>query len=186
MSAIPGARNILQQQECQFRSAVSQSTLTRMGGSINAMLSQTVNFQWNANNIGSNSLSSAGSPHYGFDGIFRVEFDLTVIDTVLSVACPNGVSSGNAQLDIQYKLPGGTIASLFSTVPSIAAAAISFPTLAQSIYLGSSVPNTTAPVLSTNFLPAGTLVCCGMPDVFVTFSALAGYNASMQLVCIGA
>ena len=152
MTDITPSRQIIQYEETRFRAAVSEATAQKIGGSINFFLENVyeqkswfLNGQYNVLSI----------PFVGIDGMEFMFTNALLIDAFMFVRTAG--SGGNTSLDLKYATtPGGSFTSIFSTPPSINYQAGNFTW----VNVGSSVPNTTAPVLGTTLLTAGTAMRC--------------------------
>jgi hypothetical protein len=171
MTDLADIKNIITVEETRFRAAVSESTFQRVG--------QTLNFINHRNHQEKawflNGDYGPYAPQTYVDGMTFFEFDATIIDVFMFVGLAG--SGGTTELDIKVaSTPGGSFASIFSTTPKIQAAAGS----GIWIHVGSSVPNTTAPVLSTTTVNANW----GLRLDLVTGQTLTGFSGSTGAIII--
>lgn len=143
MVDIPDSRNIMQIEESSFRAAVSESLLYRMGGVSNFLAHrnhQEKNWFFNG------KYNIVASPQIGVDGLTFFEFNAEIVDVFMYVQLAG--SSGTTEIDLKYStVPGGGVGSftsLFSVTPKIQSAAGDYIWIS----VGTSEPNTTAPVLT--------------------------------------
>jgi len=118
MADIPSSPNIIQQEEVQYKAAVSEATFTRIGASINYIITRIydrIAFKF------SGRLNDDAS-YYGMDGIryfYRaVEIDHYYLN--IDQAGSGGTVSFNAEV---YDETNTLLGNLFSTAPSIASSA---------------------------------------------------------------
>ena len=113
MTAINGAKNIIQVEEVEESSAVSESTFNKIGASINFILEKTwVSKQFNLNGKFINQAVD------NFDGTIVFPFDCTIY--ALSFSNFSAGSSGQNTADIHWQsAPGVDEGSIFSTKPAI-------------------------------------------------------------------
>jgi len=113
MTDITASRNIIQNEETRYRAAVSESTLTRVGASLNhVMFKQHDKHTFNFNGPYSVALGVGNDGMY----IFNVDMEITYISMSNIVKGTSGVTS----LDIHWLSGGGTDnGSIFSTKPSM-------------------------------------------------------------------
>ena len=137
----------IQIEETQFTAAASEYTMTRLGKNQNYILDYHI-FE-HAFKMNKTIFGFAGG--VGVDGIFVFPYDAEIVDAILYLETPGG--GGDLTLDVQTSLfPSGAWTSIFSTQPSINAAAAAFSTVG----VGDSVPFTTAPVLVSSPLIVST------------------------------
>lgn len=143
----PLRRNIVTE-EVQFRSAVSESTWNKIGGSLNFVNERQ--YQEKVYNL--NGPYSIGStyPFNGIDGLTIVQFDMTIINVYI-FNITNG-TSGTTELDLKrIQNPAGAAVTIFSTTPKFTSAAAANTWIG----VGETVTGMTAPVLSTTDIDAG-------------------------------
>jgi len=152
MSDLAGVRKMIQVEETQYRSAVSEAFAQKLGSSVNFInIAQKYDKGWFVN--GTYALLTL--PYSAIDGIYLVPDNATITNAMLYVRTAG--SSGTTELDIKYATtPGGAWTSIFSTTPKITSAAGNYAWC----YTGSAFSNTTAPVLSTTTLNAGSALRC--------------------------
>lgn len=149
MPVIPDARSFLFQEETQFRSAVSESLLTKVGASNNHILNrQFEQHSWHLN--GRFSLL----PVQGPDGIYTFLFPAEV--TGFFYTCGVTGVSGTTEVDIRrINSSGSDLGSIFSTEPAISntAADGSFTVFRQtdSTTIANPAGHTLAVVSTTTF-----------------------------------
>lgn len=175
MSEITPARYNIQQEEVKYKSAVSESTFTKIGGSINHINT----YQNNIVDYGFlKAISPSGTPTYNQN--FSVPLVISGIDPfvdaceIYKVALIHGTtgSSGTSEIDIEWAAHGSsTWASIFSTTPKVTSTASSN----TSWVTGLSAPTgVTTPVLSKTSFAVGDRLRCkivtmmaGNPNEFV-------------------
>lgn len=113
MPLIPDARSFLFQEETQFRSAVSESLLTKVGATNNHILNrQFEQHSWHLN--GRFSLL----PFIGPDGIYAFFHPAEITGFFYTVGFSG--SSGTTEIDIRrIDSAGSDLGSIFSTLPAI-------------------------------------------------------------------
>lgn len=150
MSDLSPVRKNVQVEESRFRSAVSEAVVQKVGSAINFINDfQKFDKQFFLNG----AYYTLPTPFLGVDGLTYIPNNARITD-VFMFARKAG-SGGSTTLDLKFTAtPGGTFTSIFSTQPRISYAAGDF----SFCYTGSSFSNTTAPVLSTNLLAAGSVV----------------------------
>lgn len=133
--------------EAQFRAAVSESTIQKIGGSINFINEyQQEHKSWWVNG----AYGTLSIPFSAIDGLYILDRRLEVV--AASMFIRQAGTSGSTTLDVKYATaPGGAWTSIFSTLPSIQYLAGNFAWC----YTGSSFTYTTAPVVSVTTLEAG-------------------------------
>lgn len=144
MSDIPDLRRQIQIEGSQFRAAVSEALIQGIGGAINFVNNRqfsTIELRLN----GRYSLATI-LPQLGPEGLFVIPSGINI--EIFDVVMYNEIagSSGTTELDLKVATaPGGSFVSIFTTLPSIDAAA------GDDIWVGTgdSIANTVAPVLVT-------------------------------------
>ncbi len=161
MTDIVPSRQLIQTEETRFRAAVSEGTAQKMGGSMNFLLEELYEQKsWFING----NYSQLTTPFIGIDGMEFLFTNATLLDAFMFVKTAG--SSGSTSLDIKYATtPGGSFTSIFSTPPSINYQAGNFAW----VYVGSAFVHTTAPVIGTTTLNAGSALRC---DVLSTQGGL--------------
>lgn len=156
MSDLAGARKIIQVEETQFQFAVSESFAQKMGQAMNFLsMYQHSEKQFFING----NFSRVALPFVGIDGLTFFQFDAFIIDVWMFVQ--NAGSGGTTELDLRLATSsGGAFSTIFSTTPKITSAAGDY----AFIHVGSAVANTTAPVLSTTNVTAGSALRCHIID----------------------
>lgn len=147
MSFITPVRANVTNEETQFRAAVSEATMQKVGSSINFINTyQEEHKSWYLNG----SYSTLTVPFAAIDGIFVLDRNVELVSCSMFVRLAGSV--GTTELDIKYATaPGGAWTSIFSTTPKIGYLAGNFAWCNT----GSSFANTTAPVISVTNLAAG-------------------------------
>ncbi len=150
MSNISPLRNNIQVEETEFLAAVSESTMQKIGGSVNFINQyQKYDKVWCVNG----AYSTLSIPFLGIDNLIYLPDNATITNAFMF--CRKAGTSGTTTLDIKYATtPGGTFTSIFSTKPSIGYSAGDF----SWCYTGSAFANTTAPVLGTANLNANSVL----------------------------
>lgn len=155
MVDIAPSRQLIQYEETQFRGAVSENIMQKVGGLNNFLAEREYSEkQWFING----AYNVISTPFLGIDGFTMVEFDATLVDAFMFVQ-GNG-TSGLTELDVKY-WNGSSFVSVFSTTPKI-------QTLAGDdkwTYVGAGFPNTTAPVFAVTALDAKTVLRCDVINV---------------------
>jgi hypothetical protein len=157
------ARNLIQAEETDYKSAVSESVVTRIGASLNhIMLKQWLNFDYKLN----------GSYQFGvnetnLDGMFIFPVDCEVG----FIAFSNAVSgvSGTTRLNVRWFSNSGiNEGSIFSTRPAISSAAPNNAYLARDILnlvnIGGGGAGVTTPVLSKTTFLAGQAIAVDLDE----------------------
>lgn len=118
MAIVTGSRTLIYAPGAQFRSAVSENLIQRIGGMQNFIaLYQHSEKQFFLNG----PYSILTPPQTGVDGLAVFEFDATIFD-VWMFNLVNG-SAGTTELDIKIATSsGGAFTSIFSTTPKITTA----------------------------------------------------------------
>jgi hypothetical protein len=141
----PDRKNI-QIEESRFRTAVSESLIQKVGSSVNF-----INYYQHSEKqfFLNGNYNYISAPVLRFDGMTFFQYDAEVIDVWMFVQVQSAMTSGTTELDLKYATtPGGSFTSIFTTTPKIQYNAGNDIW----IHVGSTVTNTTAPVLSvTNF-----------------------------------
>jgi hypothetical protein len=154
MADLTPSRKNLQVEETRFRSAVSESIVQKAGSSINFINERQHSekqFFINGN------YSAISLPFIAIDGYTFFQFDAEIIDVWMFIQFAG--SGGTTELDIKRATtPGGSFSSIFSTTPKISSLAGD----GIWIHVGSSFPNTTAPVLALSQVNAGDALRCDL------------------------
>lgn len=147
MSDITPVRKNIQVEETRFRFAVAESAQQKIGGSVNFINDfQYSDKQWFING----NYSLMPMPQTFVDGLTFFQYDAFIIDVWMFIEMAG--NAGITELDLKRATtPGGSFTSIFTTTPKINAAAGD----AIWIHVGSSIANTTAPVLSLTNVNAG-------------------------------
>ena len=143
---VPPARKLIFVDGAQFRGAVSEELIQRIGATTNFINL----FQYDSKQFYANGpYGNATMPQLGVDGLVFFEFTSLIIDVWAFVIT---AGSGTTELDVKYATgSGGGFTSIFSTTPKITAAAGNDAWT----HLSSAPSGTTAPVLSTTTFAAG-------------------------------
>lgn len=146
MTDLTGARSMIQTEETQFRYAISESLLQKVGKSINFINSyQYSEKQFNAHGC----YALATMPQTMVDGIAWFKYDAEIVDVVMWVDTCG--TSGTTELDLKKSSDGGaTWATIMSTTPKIAYNAGNM----RYVHIGASGTGLTAPVLTSANLSA--------------------------------
>ena len=171
MANITPVRRNVQQEEVQYKSAVSEATFSKLGASLNF-----INYyQYKHYEFGFiKAIANSGNPTYNTFTPPLVISDLEAFPTnseIVAITLQHNTSgsSGTSELDIQWSTQNsGTWASIFSTTPKATSAA---PTVAQWDSVYSDATLTWSSVATT---PAG----CTVP-VFLKTT----FNAGDRLRC---
>jgi len=142
MAAVPSVfQGLIQTAESTFKAAVSEYTQNRIAANLNTLYSNAMTSHLFKMNGGISGFVS----HTGVDGIFTFPFNAAIYQVFAYLETPG--SSGTMTLDLKVSPFGtNTYTSIFTTAPSIQYTAAA----STSIYVGSSVANTTAPVLTSS------------------------------------
>ena len=161
MAEITAAKNNIQQEEVQYKAAISEATFTKIGGSINHINT----YQNNYFEFGLlRGVSSSGSPTYnvGLSLPAVISDAETFPDAaeIYKITVTHGTigSSSTSELDIQWAAFGSASwASIFSTTPKVTTTA----TADNAYVTGLATPTGyTAPVLSKSTFAAGDKLRC--------------------------
>jgi hypothetical protein len=154
------ARKLIYTIGAQFRSAVSEELIQRLAGVSNFInLYQHSEKQFFING----AYPNAPYPVTGVDGLAVFEFDAEIIDVWMF----NMVAGAGGQTELDLKVsptPGSPFVSIFSTTPKISSLA------GNQVWVGAPggayVPpaNTTAPVISTVNVDAGSAIRLDLLD----------------------
>lgn len=141
MSDITPERLMIQQEETRSQAAVSESTMSRVGGAINFINTRHIyQHDWNLNG----KYNSVVTPNVGLDGFITYPFAFEIVQFML-FSGENVGSGGITEIDVKWKPElSGAFASIFSTTPKFTNAAGAN----ESIRIGQSRTGWTAPVLS--------------------------------------
>jgi hypothetical protein len=163
MADIPGARNLIQIEETQFRAGVSENIMSRVG----ALNNFHAEFQYDTKGFFLNGdYGSVVTPQVGVDGAFFVPFDCRIVSCFMFNLV--GGSAGTTQLDIRRFTASNTPAggaSIFSTLPQItsAASANAYVGILTTPYTILENPaGTVAPVIATLDLDQGDMITCNL------------------------
>jgi len=142
---ITPARKLMYTLGTQFRSAVSEELIQRLGAVSNFIsLYQHSEKQFFVNG----AYSSATTPVLGVDGLAVFEYDAEIIDVWMFNMTAG--SSGTTALDLKVATTsGGAFTSIFSTTPKITSAAGNSAWVGAPTGTYTPPTGTTAPVLST-------------------------------------
>lgn len=150
MTQVAPVLTILQQEELRFRAAVSEATGQRIGAAVNFIQQNVYQVKQFFVNGNYNLLTL---PFTGIDGLEFFFNNATLVDAALVVKTAG--SSGNTSFDLKYATtPGGSFTSIFSTPPSINYQAGNYAWCR----VGTSFPNTVAPIISVPSMPAGSVI----------------------------
>lgn len=140
MSQITPARNIIQNEETQYRAAVSEATLSRIGSTSNFISL----YQHDKRDFYLNGFyGGVFTPYLGVDGLVVFEFPVELINVYIFSEISG--TSGITELDVKWKpFTSGSYQSIFSTSPQALPAAASF----DACGIGDVKAGFVAPVLS--------------------------------------
>lgn len=142
MTQISPERILLQTEETNFRAAVAQSLMNRVGATTNFINLYQANMREFMVN-GAYGLSAV-VPFFGVEGIVRFPFNWELVDLYIYTG-ESTSGSGTTELDVKWKpFASGSYASIFSTTPKFTSSAATF----QTCGIGQTVTGFTAPVLS--------------------------------------
>lgn len=115
MTDIASSRNVIQQEEVQYKSSVSEATFTRMGASINFIMDKIytdINFEWSG-------FYRVHPYSTGLGGLRYIKKDVTISSYLLTnhIGGTSGISAPNFEV---YDETNTLLGDLFSTPPSIA------------------------------------------------------------------
>lgn len=114
MTAIAGQRIILQQEETDYKSAVSEALLTRVGATTNFIATR----QYDTKDFVLNGLYSKGVGTAGKDAIISFPYDTELIGMTMFNR-KNG-TGGTTTLDLRrFTASGGSGTSIFTTKPAM-------------------------------------------------------------------
>lgn len=152
MSDLTPERHIIQQEETAAQAAVSESTMSRMGETIDfANTFHVVPPHWCVSGP-----YNRGVPPYFVDGLRSYPFNFDLLDVKLSSGTNTGVS-GTFEVDILWRAENtGSFASIFTTTPKFNGGS----GIQSSCRVGSAPAGFTAPVLAkTTFNAHDQLIC---------------------------
>ena len=145
MSAIADARLLIQEEETNYRAAVSEATFKRFGATNNFIVNRVLT----ETNFNLNGQYNIFTTNADVDGKRTYPFAFEVVDLGIFSGVVNG-TGGTTELDIKWKPQNsGAWASIFSTTPKFVYAASE-----GSCFIGQTVANFTAPVLSKTLFDA--------------------------------
>lgn len=150
---ITPSRNDIFIEGAQFRSAISEDLVQRVGSSINFINA----YQHSEKQFFLNGpYSAVAVPQIGSDGLVVFEFDAYIIDAWMFNMTAG--SSGTTEIDLKIATTsGGAFTSIFSTTPKIAYTAGNNSWVGAPTGGGYSPPfGTTSPVFSTRNISAYT------------------------------
>jgi hypothetical protein len=113
MTDITAQRILIQEEETDYKSAVSEALLTRVGATTNFIATR----QYDTKQFELNGLYRKGVGVTGSDGVFPILFDMEII----AISMWNRVNgtSGTTTLDLDWLSGSGTVVgSIFSTRPA--------------------------------------------------------------------
>lgn len=165
MADISEARNNIQEEETNYRAAVSEALLKRTGASINFINKRQYDTKQFFLNGRYDRISGAQT---GVDGANMMLFDAEIVGVMMFNLVAG--SSGTTTLDIRRFTASNTPAggtSIFSTKPSISYTAGNYAFVAYDFLNSTTLENpsgTTLPVLSITNLNAGDLLVLNIDD----------------------
>jgi hypothetical protein len=158
MTDISDARKNILVEETQFKSAVSEAVIQKVGASINFIN----NRQYDSHSWNFNGNYSLGVGVVGADGIFPVLFDMEIVGLTMF----NRVSglSGTTELDVEW-LNGSNSnqGSIFSTTPKLTFSSSNYSYIIRDELNSTNVElptGATAPVFSKTQFDAGDALFC--------------------------
>lgn len=150
MADIVAERLNIQQEETQPQAAVSESTMSRVGGAINFINTKHLYIKEFCVNGKYNIIN----PNLSIDGFLTYPFNFEIIDVVVKLGSATG-SSGLSELDLKWKPEAsGTWQSIFSTTPKWNSSA----PIDGSVRLGVTRTGFTTPVLAKTTFNAYDLI----------------------------
>lgn len=156
---IAPSRNSIYIEGAQFRSAISEDLVQRVGSSINFIN----DYQHSEKQFFINGLyGTATTPVLGVDGLAVFEFDAYIIDAWMFNITAG--SAGTTEIDLKIATTsGGAFTSIFSTTPKITSAA------GNNAWVGAPTggpytppSGTTQPVFATRNISAYTAIRCDL------------------------
>lgn len=175
MTDITPSRTNIQLEGAEFRAAVSEFLIQSLGAGINFINERQHSEKQFFLNGRYNALIT---PYAAVDGLTFFQFDAEIID-VWAFTIING-AGGTTSFDIKIaSTPGGSFTSIFSTNPSIDASAGSYIW----IHVGSTVPNTVAPVFASPNVNGNVDVSAGQAIRFDLLSAQTGVTGAGPRGC---
>lgn len=141
MADLISTRYMIQQEETRAQAAVSESTMSRVGSSVNFINTKHIyQHDWNLNG----RYNIVTPPNLALDSYITYPFPYEILEFMVFSGDAMG-SSGITELDVKWKPElSGTYQSIFSTTPKLTSAAGAF----ESIRQGQTRTGWTAPVLS--------------------------------------
>jgi len=113
MTDITAQRILIQEEETDYKSAVSEALLTRVGATTNFIATR----QYDTKQFELNGLYRKGVGVTGSDGVFPILFDMEII--AISMWNRRVGTSGTTTLDLDWLSGSGTVVgSIFSTRPA--------------------------------------------------------------------
>ena len=167
MTDITEQRINLQSEETDYRSAVSEGTMTRMGAAVNFINKR----QYDTHAFHLNGLYRKGVSVIGSDGIFPILFDMEIVGITMWNRV-NG-TSGQTTLDVQWlSEPGVNEGTIFSAKPvftnTVGNNAYMIKNMATSTVIVEPATGATDPILSKSQFDAGDALLLvideAMPD----------------------
>lgn len=167
MTDITEQRINIQAEETDYRSAVSEGTMTRVGAALNFVNKR----QYDTHAFHLNGLYRKGVSVIGSDGIFPILFDMEIVGITMWNRV-NG-TSGNTTLDVQWlSAPGVNEGTIFTTKPSfdnnVGDNAYMIKNMATSTVIIEPALGATDPILSKSQFDAGDalllVIDSAMPD----------------------
>lgn len=148
MSDISDSRQNITIEETQYRAAVSESTMQKVGGSINFIN----NRQYDTKAFFMNGpYNLTGTNETAVDGLYVFPVNATIWFCAMFNITAG--SSGTTTLDVKYaSSSGGSFSTIFTTKPAIASTAGNNAW----IYTGGSGTGLTAPVITPNYISSTT------------------------------
>ena len=128
MTAVTDSRNIIQIEEVQFRSSVSEAVGTKLAGTLNFINNrQNDTHSWHLNGPYRLGVGSTGS-----DGVFACMFDMSI--TGFSYTSGQSGTSGTTTVDIHLLSGAGVDSgSIFTTPPSVDSASANYSTTIRDV-----------------------------------------------------
>lgn len=159
MADVSPARNNIQIEEVQYKSAISEAVGQKIGGAINFINEYQVK-QFHMGVTGGFSVLTIPYTDIGVQEVFETDSEIENVYIRFGVAG----TSGTSELDIEWAADNsGTWASIFSTTPKVANTASD-----NGVFDANGVSTTpagcTQPILSKTTFAAGDKIRCNIED----------------------
>lgn len=100
MSDVPASREMIQVEDCTYRSAVSEAMMLKVGGQCNFLNTRHIETR----EFCLNGIYNGVVPNLDIDGGFIFEFDAEIVDIFIKNRTAG--SSGTTELDVKWKPQG--------------------------------------------------------------------------------